>query len=857
MDSMLKDVGYAWRTLRKHPAFTTVAVITLALGIGACTAIFSVVNAVLLRPLPYADAQRLVVVWGELRARSVNDWPFSPPDYADLKKQATVFEDVAAVIPAGRASISDDSGEPELVRIAGATPNAFRLLGARITHGRDFVDDDATPEPTPPQPAAPAPAAGVATAGAAGGNAQATQAARAPQQPRLPIMAIISDGFWRRRYGADTSVIGKTIDMGNRRAQIVGVLAPGFEILFPARTNVFPTPDIWTAARVDYANANRNNVSHRAIGRLKPGVTLEQAEAEVEAIATDLRTHFALKQTAGLHFHVVPMHGDLVKDVRPALLTLMGAVLFVLLIACANVANLLVVRAAGRGQELAIRAAIGGSRWRLVRQLLAESLLIAALGTLIGLALARAGIRALLALSPADLPRMDAIDIDLTVLTFSAIAGLVTAMTCGIVPALRASRPDLMDVLRQSGRSPALKGGGKLLRNGVVMTEVALSFVLLVGSGLMVRSFAALQRVDPGFDANGVLTFLLPARGQMPEERAVFMREVQTRLRALPGVQAVSAATPLPLDGTTTNARWGPEAAAANPSLYLQADAKIVYPGYFDTLRTRVIAGRTFTEADNQSAAKVMIIDDRLAARAFGNQPDPAQYAIGKHLLSRISTPQAERFEIIGVVAHQRHASLAVDGPDGMFFTDGYVGHGAASRWAVRTNGDSDPARLTASVRAAIASIDPKATIAEVQPMTAFVDRAQAPLRFAMLLMGLFGGVAVLLAAIGLYGVLSTVVRQRTAELGMRMVFGAERMRIFTLVIGEGLRLSAAGLVIGIIAALGFTRVMRGLLVSVSPADPITFGAMTMLFLVIAVVACWLPAQRAAALDPIVALRSE
>jgi putative ABC transport system permease protein len=853
METVLKDFGYAARTLRRHPAFTAVAVITLALGIGACTAIFSVVNAVLLRPLPYAGASRLVLVWGELRARSVSNWMFAPPDYADLKKQATVFEDIAAVVASGRAPVSDDGGEPEMVRVAAGTSNLFRLLGARIAYGRDFVDDDATPQP----PAVDA----QANAQAQAPNARAAQTpaqaqAAQPPAPKLPLIAILSDGFWKRRYGGDTGIIGKTIDVGDRRAQIVGVLEPGFEILFPPRSNVFPTPDVWSAARIDYANANRNNVSHRVIARLKPGVTLEQAEANVEGIATDLRAHFPIKQTAGLHFHVVPMHGDLVKDVRPALLTLMGAVLLVLLIACANVANLLVVRASGRGQELAIRAAIGGSRWRLVRQLLVESLLIAGAGTALGLLLARAGIRALLALSPENLPRIDGVGIDPSVLAFSAIAGLITAVACGIVPALRASRPDLMDVLRQCGRSPGLRGG-RLLRNGVVVTEVALSFVLLVGSGLMVRSFSALQRVDPGFDANGVLTFLMPARGQKPEERDLFLREVRERLRALPGVQAVSAATPLPLDGSSANGRWGPEAAAANPSLYLQADAKIVLPGYFETLRTRLIAGRTFTEADNASAAKLMIIDDRLAAKAFPNQENPSQYAVGRRLLSRISTPDAELFEIVGVVAHQRHASLAADGPEGMFFTDGYVGHGAASRWIVRAAGGGDPSRLTSAVRAAMLAIDPKATLAEVRPMSALVDRAQAPLRFAMLLMSLFGGVAALLAAIGLYGVLSTVVRQRTAELGMRMVFGAERGRIFTLVIGEGLRLSAAGIAIGFIAALGFTQVMRSLLVGVTPADPLTFAAMAALFFIVAALACWLPAQRAAALDPIVALRND
>ena len=319
MDTLLNDLRYASRTLRKNPGFTAIAVITIALGIGASTAIFSVVNTVLLRPLPYADAGRLVIVWGELRTRSVNDWPLSPPHFQDLRQQATSFEALAALTPAGRTPIGGDGADPEQIRVASATPNVFSLLGARIAVGRDFVEDDATPQAPP---------------------AGATAPVRAPQ---LPAIAILSDGFWRRRYGGDTSVVGRTIDFGGGggRAQIVGVLAPGFEMLFPPRVSIFPTPDMWVAERIDYQNASRNSAFLRVIGRLKPGVTTEQAEAQAESIAADIRQHFPISGGAGLHFHVVPMHDDLVKEVRPAILTLMGAVLFVLLIACANVANLL------------------------------------------------------------------------------------------------------------------------------------------------------------------------------------------------------------------------------------------------------------------------------------------------------------------------------------------------------------------------------------------------------------------------------------------------------------------------------------------------------------------------------------
>src|SRR5438094_1355599 len=641
MDNLFKDLGYAARVLRKNAGFTAIAIATIALGIGACTAIFSVVNAVLLRPLPYIDTQRVVLVWGELRARNVPDWPFSPPDYRDLRQHTTVFADLAGITPAGRAPIGGDTAEPEQIRVAGATPNVFRLLGARIAIGRDFTEDDAIPQAQPAAGAAPQPGP-------------------APP-PRLPAMAIISHELWQRRYGGDASVVGRSVELGGGggRAQIVGVLAPGFEMLFPPRINVFRVPDMWTAVRINYETANRNNVIWRVIGRLKPGVTIEQADAQVEGVATDIRQHFQISQTAGLHFHVVPMHDDLVKDVKRTILTLMGAVVFVLLIACANVANLLVVRASARGRELAIRAAIGGSRWRLVRQMLEESRRLVWAGMALSLAVTRVRLQVLIALAPPTLPRLESVAIDPIVLAFTIAAGLMTAIACGVVPALRASRPDLMDVLRQSGGSAGLKAG-RALRNSVIVAEVAASFVLLIGSGLMLRSFVALQHVNPGFDPNGVLTFLMPARGQQPAERAQFMRQVRALLRALPGVLGVSATGPLPLDGQVANARWGPEAAKADPSLYRQADVKFILPDYFETLRTRLIQGRTFTEADNAAKdAKLIIIDDHLAARAVPNQS-----AVGKRLLARIITADAEPVEVIGVGAHKRHASLEIQVPE-------------------------------------------------------------------------------------------------------------------------------------------------------------------------------------------------
>jgi len=542
--------------------------------------------------------------------------------------------------------------------------------------------------------------------------------------------------------------------------------------------------------------------------------------------------------------------------VRPAILSLMGAVAFVLLIACANVANLLVVRASARSRELAIRAAMGGTRARLVQQMLVESLAIAATGTALGVYLAGGAVRLLLTLGPKDLPRLDSIAIDPVVLGFAIAAGVLTAVMCGLVPALRASRADVMDVLRDAaGRAAALRGGRRL-RHAIVVTEVALSFILLVGAGLMLRSFVALGRVNPGFDPTGVLTFFLPAQLPDAPQRAAFKQALGERLLAIPGVEAVTAASPLPLDGTQTNGRWGTDAAIADPSKFRQADFHIVLPGYFEALRTRLIAGRTFTTADNDidqknNTPKQIVIDEMAAARAF---PNP-QAAVGQRLLVRINTPEVETFEVIGVVGHQRQASLAEDGPEAIFFVDGYLGHGAASRWAVRTAGD--PTLVAAAVRAAITQVNARMVPAEMQPMQAFVDKAMAPIRFTTTLIGIFAAVAVAMAAIGLYGVLSTIVRQRTAEIGMRMVFGAESASILRLIVGEGLRLSAAGIAIGVAAAFAVTRLLTSMLVGVTPTDPITFAAIVALFVTIALAATWLPARRAARLDPIAAIRED
>jgi putative ABC transport system permease protein len=829
-----KDLRYALRTLSRSPGFTATALLTIALGIGASTAIFSVVNAVLLRPLPYRDADRLVLVWSDLRARNVKDFPISPGDLPDIRAGGTLFEGFAGV-GTFRQPLTEDNVEPEQVRVAGVTANIFSLLGVPVQLGRSFVDEDGTPNVRIPRPAP-----------------GAAPAVDFVPPPRLPDNVILSDAFWRRRYGADKAIIGKTINLGGGMAHVVGVLAPGAELLFPPKVSVERNPDIWEAIRFDMANTPRTSVFLRVIGRLKPNATVQQGQSQMDLVSADIQQRFPTKKTANVWFRLEPMGRDLVADVKPALLALMGAVTFVLLIACANVANLLLVRASWRERELALRSALGESWWRLVRQMLAESMLLATAGAALGVGLAQLGIKLLVRLQPPNLPRLETVGLDPVVLGFTAVATVASALLFGLVPALRASRPDALEVLRAGSRSLA-RASGRRLRNAVVMTEVALSFVLLVGSGLMLRSFLALQRTDPGYDPNGLLTFQVNPRVRGDTARAAFMQTMRERLSAIPGVQAVTAAFPLPLDGQFGTARWGIEAAAADPALFQQANVHMVLPGYFEAMRARLLAGRTFTEADNNPNAKVLIIDERLAAKAFPKQP--VRSVVGKRLLFRPRTPEPELFEVIGVVANERHVSLTAAGPEAGFFTDGYMGFGAASRWVLRTTGD--PARLEPAMRRAVKDIDPLLAIAEVQPMSVLVDRAKGPTRFALVLIGVFAFIAVALATVGLYGVLSSVVRQRTSEIGVRMALGAQKGNIFQLVIGHGLRLSGAGILIGAAGALALTRVMTSMLVGVKPTDPLTFGAIGVLFVGIAATACWLPARRAAGLDPTVALREE
>ncbi|MFZ3342020.1 MAG: ABC transporter permease [Terriglobales bacterium] len=828
-----RDLMVAARALRKSPVFALTAALTIALGVGASTAIFSVTNAVLLRPLPYRDPDRLVVVCSDMRKRNVRDFPLSNADFIDLREGTkSVFDDLAGVFTFP-LTLQGEDGTAEQTNAAVVTTNFFRLIGGGVAYGRDFNDDDAVPNPPAPPPGA---------------------QQQGPAQPRLPVSAILSYEYFHRRYGGNLSVLGHSMSVAGAQGPapiIVGVLQPHFQLYFPPEAQVLAAPDIWIANRLGYDAEQRNNVSIHAVGRLRPGVTPERAQAEAEEVAATERAQFPIMGTADYHLRVEPMRQHMVAEARPALLALMGSVIFLLLVACANVANLLLVRASLRNRELAVRAALGANRWGLMSPILAEAVWLATLGTLGGLALAWAGIKELRSLAPADLPRLDTITIDTSVLAFTALAGLAAAILFGVTPALRASRPRLMNVLRGIGRNTGL-GTGSITRNIVVTAEVALSFVLLVGSGLMFRSFLQLERIDPGFDSRGLLTFVLNGNNgaTTPEANAAFVRQVKDRLEAIPGVRNAAGSFPFPLAGGYSPIRWGKGDALADPSKFQAADFQIVTPGYFETVKTAVLAGRTFTDADNLPDRRLIMIDDALARKAF-----PEESAVGQRILIRLKTPEPEWMEIIGVVAHVRQTSLAAPGREQVYFTDGYGGPGGVNSWTLRVAGD--PAGYASQVRAAIKDVSPRLLITDLQPVDELVDHAQAQTTFSLLLIGVFAVIAAALAAVGLYGVLSTAVRQRTPEIGVRMALGAGRENIFRLIVGQGLGLTGAGIVIGVIAALMLTRLMTRMLVGVKPTDPLTFVAMMLFFFAIATASSWIPANRAAAVDPNKALREE
>jgi putative ABC transport system permease protein len=814
VEDAIQDLRHAARSVRKYPVFAAALVITVALGVGASTAIFSVADAVLLRPLPYPDASRLVLAVRDMPLRNIRDYPMSSADYLDVHDELSgAFEDSAAA----EASTQDivlprSDGTPDQVRIETVTPNFLRLLGAPIYLGRDFAATDG--------------------------------------QPGAAETAIISYEFWQRHDHGDPSILGRPIR--ERGAVVHGILAPGFELLLPPSYNLTRAPDIWIAAPLNMESAPRTVGHLRAIAKLRVGVGIEQAQARANTVAAEFERKFPVKKGSGVAIRLEPMQRYLVAEIRPAILALLGAALALLLIACANGANLMLVRTSLRDREFAVRASLGGSWLRILRQTATEGALLSALGILLGLGGAFLGIHELQAIAPnnpglASLPRLNLVSLDGRVLAFAALIGLLATVTLGLVPAIRVRGRDLAQALRASGLAPDSWTGVRF-RNAVVTAEIALSCVLLVASGLLFRSFLALQRVDPGYDPRGILTFRLTGFRGTPAEHAAYVREVQRRLAGLPGIHAVTAARSLPLNGVFYALRWGGEAALADPKK--SADFQVVQPGYFETLRTPLIAGRTFTAEDNAPGKNVAVIDDQFATKAF-----PHESAIGKSILVSVRAPNPEWVRIIGVVAHQRDTSLAKSGREQIYLTSGFLPNPLLEQWAVQIDGD--PASYSDEIRAEVTKLSHNLLVSEMQPMETFVVRAQSGTRFSLLLLAVFGAVAVLLAGVGLYGVLSTVVQQRTTEIGIRIVLGAAPTGIFRLVVGKGLLLSAIGIALGLGIAAALTPALDAMLVGVKPLDPATFAAVAVFFLGLAAFASWLPARRAAGVHPADALREQ
>ena len=822
MGELLRDLRYAVRSLLRQPGFTAITVGTVALAIGANTAIFSVVQGVLLKPLPYEDPGRLVVIWANLTNRDVPKFPVSPPDLRDMEEQGTLFEAMAGVFTFTQ-SITGGDAEPEVVNVAGTTANFLDVLGVEPILGRGFEAADA--DPVPPN----------------------TDASAIP-----PAAVILSYEIWQRRYGGDREIVGRTIEINQNASVVVGVLPPRTRLHFGVGT-LTQEIDLWTPLRVDVnAWPARRNVLWAVVARMNDGVTIEQAQAEVAGITARLRADSNLRETAGWQLDVREMRSELTEEVRPVLLALFGAVAFVLLIACANVSNLFLVRASGREREFAVRASLGGSRGAVVRQLLLESGVLAAAGGALGLVLAVGGNRLLVALRPTNLPRMESIGLDLPVLGFTAAASLFAALLFGLFPALKVSNPRLTDALKDRGRSSSL-ASQRRFRNGIVVAEVALSLVLMVGAGLMIRSFIELQRVDPGFDPEGVLTFnlALPGNRYSAVERTNFLDQLDQELGAIPGVTNVAAASTVPLQNNLVAlGRYGPLEALTDESLYGQAAFRVVRPGYFETMRTSLVEGEWFAPGHFVDSSAVVLVDEVLAARLTPNASP-----VGERMLIRFTTLEPVEVEIIGVVRHQRGPSLAQDGMEGIYVTHLYAGTPGNLAYAVRTEGE--PAALLPTVRRILREMDPLLPLSDVRTMEERVGDSMTETRFALVLIGVFGLLALVLAAIGIYGVLSHIVRQRVGEIGVRMALGAETSSILALVMRQAVSLTSVGVAIGLVASVWTTRLMQGLLVGVEPVDLLTYAVVAVGFFAVAMAASVAPVRRATSVDPVVALRED
>jgi putative ABC transport system permease protein len=812
-DEVLQDLRYGFRMLRRNPALTFIAMLTLALGIGANTAIFSVVNAVLLRSLPYQEPDQLVQL-RYYRARVAEDYA-NAAEFLEWRERAKSFSQIAAY----RFDNADltGSGEPERLDAGFASAELFATLGVAPALGRAFTQTEDTV-----------------------GGASAV---------------ILSDRFWQRRFGGDRQIIGRTLTLDGQNRTVVGVMAPGFRLV--------DDPDLWLplALNVNQLLSRQGNpIRVNVIARLKPGVTLAAVRADLSAILTQQQQDFpkAYRHFGDVQPRVVELGEHLVGNVRLALWVLFGAVLFVLLIACANVANLLLARSVARQKELAIRAAVGAGRWRLVRQLLTESLLLSAAGGIVGLLLARWGVKLFVALSPDWIARIEESRLDGRVLGFTCGLVVLTGLLAGILPALHASKTDINETLKaQSARSA--HGGTQRMLPALMITELALSLVLLVGAGLMIKSFVRLLGVPKGFNPDGVLTLVLsPSAAQYPHQspqRKAYFQNVLERVQALPGIQSASLSSLTPLEGRYSRTQLKIEGRTPFPQEQEPlVDMNLISPDYLQTLGMELRAGRPFTAQDSAEAQQVVIINETIAQRFF-----PNENPIGQRLVVG-PIPRT----ITGVVGNTRHLGLDQDVHLEIYlpytqFPDWSWSLVLAARVTAQQNNPASLSGQIAAIRDQVRAIEPNEPINQIDAVATRLSnsRAVAGQRFQMLLFGIFAIVALVIATVGIYGVISYAVSQRTQEIGIRMALGAQASDVLRLVIWRGMKLALIGVTLGVTAALALTRVMTSLLFNVSATDPLTFVAVTTVLVLIALIANYLPARRATKVDPLTALRHE
>jgi putative ABC transport system permease protein len=811
MDALLKDIRYSFRRLLKSPGFTAVVVVTLALGIGANTAIFSVVNAVLLRPLPYREPQQLVTMEHLYPSLNALQAPVSATGFRDYRDRTRVFDKVA--VESGWGANLTGRGDPERLNASRVSGQFFQVFGVSPALGRTLLPEE--------------------------------------DAPGREKVVVLSYGLWQRLFGGRPDAVGQKLTLNGEDYEIVGVMPRDFRDFFNRAA------ELWRPLALppeQFTNdAARTNEWLSLTGRLRPGMTLEQAQRDMTAFAEQLKREFPDAYPPTWTLLVTSLSERATGRIRPALLVLLGAVGFVLLIACSNVANLLLARAAARLKEVAIRSALGAKRWHLVRQLLAESVLLALGGGALGLVLAYWGVRSLVAFNP-DLSAAN-VNVDGRVMLFTLAISLATGLLFGLAPALQASKANLQETLKEGGRSSAADRGGQSLRRALVVAEVALSLMLLVGAGLLIRSFARLQGVSPGFEPGGVLTFNLALpRAKYPSDTAqiAFYDRVLAELAATPGVQSVGATSVMPFGGdwsTGTFTVEGYEPPENGPRPW--GDIRIVSPRFLPTLKAPLLKGRMLTDQDAPGAPLAVVVDEEAAKRFWPNE-DP----VGKRIGRGSRDGQPIWWTVVGVVGHTAHEGLDAERRVQLYYPYRQSGTPFMSV-AVRAAPGGDPSALVPAVRRAVRAVDKDQPLAGIRTMEELLERSVGQRRLSMLLLGVFAGIALLLASVGIYGVMSYAVTQRSHELGVRMALGAARGNVLRLVMRQGMLLCAAGVVLGLLGALALTRLIAGQLYQVPATDPVTFAAVALLLTGVASVATLVPALRATRVDPVVALREE